>query len=155
MEENKMPPISQLYYNYKKTSDDDIRKFLKKVKIVVDEDKGVGTVRGYYPLSKKSMKKIIGKPRNNSLTFDVTETMKRPVKKLKFYKDVYFLVKSSSRFFLKPDIGEVFDQLDFLDQHDLGTKIIAIRIDNGYETLPGTDGEHFIMIANLYTSENQ
>ena len=54
MKEN-MPPISELYYKYKNTTDEKIREFLSKVKIVIDTDKGIGTMRGYYPLSKKSM----------------------------------------------------------------------------------------------------
>lgn len=121
--------LSQLYYRYGKTSDEDIRRYLSNIKIVVREHKGIGSLYGYYPLNKESIDKILENPRNVSLTFDATIT-------------------SSSRFFLKPDIGEVFDQIDF---HDLfGDKIKAICVDEGYETLPGTEGEHFLMIATLF-----
>jgi len=149
-QKKKLPPyeISGLYYQYGKTSDEDIRKFLSHAQIVVLENKGVGTIHGYYSLSNKAMEKILEKPRNVSLTFDATETSKKLVKGLKEYKDIMFLVKSTSRFFLKPDIGEVIDQINFHDK--FGDDIKAICLKEGYHTLPATDGEHFLMVATLF-----
>jgi hypothetical protein len=146
--EQKEMSISGLYYRYKKTSDDNIRKHLSNIKIVVLENKGVGTIQGYYPLSDESMVKILEKPRNISLSFDATETAGKPIENLKEYKTIKYLVKSTSRFFLKPDVGEIFDQIDYRDLFD--SKIKAIQYLYGaYETLPDTDGEHFVMEAKL------
>jgi len=143
------PPISQLYYRYKKVSDEDLRKYLKRIKIVKQERKGVNSVYGYYPLTTVSLTKLIKGLRRKSLTFDVTETANKPLTNLKEYKTITYLVKSSSRFFLKPDIGEIFDQIDYYDL--LGDKIKAICFNEGYQTLDGTDGEHFLMTATLLT----
>ena len=140
--------ISGLYYRYKKTSDEDIRKHLGRIKIVVLQNKGVGTMQGYYPLSEKAMAKILNKPRNVSLSFDATETADSPIENLKEYKKIQYLVKSTSRFFLKPDVGEIFDQIHYRDLFD--SKIKAIQYLSGAdETLPDTNGEHFIMEAIL------
>ncbi len=144
--ENKEMSISGLYYRYKKTSDDDIRKYLGKIKIVILK-KG-----GYYPLNEKSLAKIIEKPRNVSLSFDATETSKEPIENLVEYKTIKYLVKSTSRFFLKPDVGEIFDQINFRDLFD--NKIKAIEyISDSYITLDDTSGEHFILEAKLLTDK--
>ena len=149
MENEKEVSISGLYYRYKKTSDDDIRKYLGKIKIVILENKGVGTLHSYYPLTQESMAKILEKPRNVSLSFDATETEDTPIENLKEYKTIKYLVKSTSRFFLKPDIGEIFDQIEFRDLVEKD-KIKAIQyIPSAYESLDDTDGEHFILKAKL------
>jgi hypothetical protein len=139
--------LSKLYYNYKKTSDEDVREFLKKVKIVRKEHKGVGSVYGYYELSDAHLKKMLAKPRNISLTFDATNTKPKPLTKLKYGKSFYFLVKSSSRFFLKPDIAEVIDQIPYEDKYC--SELLAICIEDGHDLIPDTEGEHFIMKATL------
>jgi len=146
--------ISGLYYRYKRVEDDEIRKVLKQVKLVKKEHKGVGSVYGYYPLNATAMKKIIEKPRNISLTFDATNTIKTPIMGLEEYKSIVFLVKSTSRFFLKPDIGEVFDQIDFNDLMSVEFDAICVNLDD-YETLDGTDGEHFLMTATLLIDEKK
>jgi hypothetical protein len=138
--------IQKLYYRYKRRSDDDIRKYLEKIAIVRKEHKGEGTVYGYRALSKEAMDKILEKPRNISLTFDATESDSKVMEGLKEYKTIVFLVKSSSRFFLKPDIGEVFDQIDY---DDLYGGIKAIYVKDNHELLSDTEGEHFLMEAVL------
>lgn len=147
--EEKEVSISGLYYRYKKTSDDDIRKYLNRIKIVILENKGVGTLHSYYPLTEDSLAKIMEKPRNVSLSFDATETENTPIENLKEYKTIKYLVKSTSRFFLKPDIGEIFDQIDFRDLID-DNFIKAIEyIPDSYQLLDDTSGEHFILKAKL------
>lgn len=137
--------LPRLYYHYKSVSDDDIRKYLERMVVV----KYIG--RGYYPLSKRAMDKIKKKPRNISLTFDATSTNRTKVKGLHIWKEVTYLVKSSSRFFLKPDIGEIFDAIPWQDLHCGELK--GIEFINEYETIPYTDGEHFLMKANLLTDD--
>jgi hypothetical protein len=141
--------LCKLYYRYKKTDDEEIRKYLKTIKLVTKENKGIGTIYGYYPLSKEAIDKIKKAPRNNSLTFDATETQSKPIKKLVELKKVTFLVKSTSRFFLKPDVGEIFDQIHWEDLITTPPAFDAICLESGYETLPNTDGEHHLMTATL------
>lgn len=140
--------IPKLYYKYKKKSDEKIIEFLKDKKIVKAQHKGIGTEFGYYPLSDEAMKKILSNPRGNSLIFDATETSEESIKGLKVYKEFYYLVKSTSRFFLKPDIGEIIDQIDLQDYYSKEIKAIVFDPDH-YQTLDGTDGEHFLMKAKL------
>lgn len=139
--------MDQLYSNYKRVSDSEIKKYLKDIKIVRETNKGVGTLQGYYPLTKTQMSKISKTPRNLSLTFDVTKTKKIPITNLKKWKDIIYLVKSTSRFFLKPDIGEIFDQIDPKDLES--NKIKAICFKSGSELIDNTEGEHFLMTATL------
>ena len=139
--------MSSLYYRYKRTSDEDIREHLKRIKIVRLMNKGPNTIHGYYPLTEKDQVKIAEKLRTCSLTFDATETEDTPMK-LTVAKKFTFLVKSSSRFFLKPDIGEIFDAL--VTYRDLDSAICAICVVEGsHEVVPNTDGEHFLMDALL------
>jgi len=149
-EEDRIAILCRLYYGYEKTSDDEIRDYLKSIKIVKREKQAGGTVTKYYPLNAASMKKIKARPRTISLTFDAEKITPRAISGFEEYKTVTYLCKSSSRFFLKPDIGEIFDAIDF---HDLmSLKFDAICFLNGYETLPNTDGEHHIMYALLLTN---
>lgn len=136
-----------LYEKYGKTSDEDIRKYLTYIKIVRKEHKGINTLYGYYPLNEESVKKISEKLRTVSLSFDVTETEDTPVMGLVEYKTILFLVKSTSRFFLKPDVGEIFDQIDAEDLKE--KKFKSICIESGHKTVDGTGGEHFLLTATL------
>lgn len=143
--------VSGLYYKYKQSSDDEIKRLLDKVLIVKPEEKSDGKFLGYYPLKKKCIQKIKEKPRNVSLTFDAAETVNKPVTGLKPYMKIAYLVKSSSRFFLKPDFGEIVDQMPFDEMYM--DRLKAIAIEPNYETLPDTDGEHFLMCATLLTNK--
>ena len=135
-----------MYYDYKKTSDTEIRSYLDKIKIVVETNCGVGTLHGYYPLTEQIINQLKEKPRNLSLSFDATEIEKEPLKNLVVFKTIKYLVKSTSRFFLKPDIGEIFDQIHFLDLSK--TKAIEYLPYN-FTEIADTNGEHFVMEANL------
>lgn len=138
--------LSGLYYKYKKNHDEQIRQFLKRIKIVRFEN------NGYYELHEDSLNKIIANPRSQSLTFDAEKLSDNVVSDLVEYKRIVYLVKSSSRFFLKPDIGEVFDAINYRDLLD--DTIKAIVIHKEYKTLPDTDGEHFLMYATLLVDED-
>lgn len=70
---------------------------------------------------------------------------------LKEFLKVTYLVKSSSRFFVKQDIGEVLDQLGW--EYMLDEKIKAICLNDEYESLPDTGGEHFLMTVTLLIEE--
>lgn len=139
--------LTRLYYNYEKTDDSDIQDFLKTIKVVKEENHAGGKVTKYYQLNNAAMKKIKADPRKISLTFDATEVNMMSVSGLEVYKRIPYLCKSSSRFFLKPDIGEIFDAIDFNDLY--GDSFDAICFDNVYETLPNTDGEHHLMYVTL------
>jgi len=139
--------ISGLYYNYKNKNNDDIRNFLGGCKIVHLNN------GGYYPLTDEGLEEILPKPRGKSLSIDITNTKNKELVGLREYKEITYLVKSNSRFFLKPDIGEIIDQISFGDYHSSTIKAIVFRPDD-YETLPNTEGEHFIMKATLLVDEN-
>lgn len=149
--DDNLATLVRLYYNYKKTENYKIQKYLEKIRIVKMEKHAGGKVTKYYPLNAKAIKKIKAKPRKVSLTFDATEVTKKAVSGLEEYKRIPYLCKSSSRFFLKPDIGEIFDAIDWRDLMHID--IDAICFDSGYETLPNTDGEHHIMYATLLTKK--
>jgi hypothetical protein len=141
-------PITGLYYRYKSASNDTIRDVLKRVKIITKGNIEIDKISGYYPLTDKAIKKIAKEPRKISLTFlDKTEISDECIKGLKHKKTITFLVKSSSRFFLKPDIGEVIDQIERDDLFDADLK--AICLNEEYELLDATEGEHFLMTAML------
>lgn len=146
MPKNKISSIAGLYYRYKKTSDERLKEFLSRILIVKENANSE-----FCKINESGMKKMIEKPRGISLTFDAAEIEKTPVVGLKKWKTITYLVKSSSRFFLKPDIGEIFDQIDFDDLH--GSKLKAICVNEDYQTLDETEGEHFLMTATLLTSE--
>jgi hypothetical protein len=152
MEEGKDYTISGLYYRYKKVENKDIKEYLEHIKLCRVDDKGIGTIHGYYPISQESLEKIKKNPRGTSLTFDAHETGEQPLTGLTKYKDIVFLVKSTSRFFLKPDVGEIFDQINYHDLWDYKF-IKAICLNEGFDTLPDTEGEHFLMTATLLVDE--
>lgn len=137
--------ISGLYYDYKKVSDDKIRGILNNVLIVYRKiHKGE---EGFYKIEDESFLKIYDTPRTVSVNFDVQTSKK--VEGLAPYLKFNYLVKSSSRFFLKADIGEILDQIPYYELHN--SKLKAIVIEEGNTLLPDTSGEHFIMWATLLT----
>lgn len=140
--------ICRLYYGYKQTTKAEILKRLESVKIVVLENKGVDTIHGYYQLSEEAMAKIVKDPRGASLTFDAYTTSENLMSGLVVAKECLFLVKSTSRFFLKPDIGEVIDAINYHDWYNHNIVALCV-VEGSHEELPGTDGEHFLMTVQL------
>lgn len=140
--------LSGLYYNYKKCSVENIQKHLKTIKIVMkSNDK-------YYALKYDAVQKISERPRNVSLSFDVFKDFEELILNLKEIKTIKYLVKSSSRFFLKPDIGEIFDQIPYMELYNPDFNAICYYPDK-HQLLDGTDGEHFIMEATLLKSTDK
>lgn len=129
--------LKELYDNYGRTTDDEINQYLSKIQLF----KKVNTK--YFPYTDSFIKKIKEKPRKS--TFFDSEIQKKNFEGLDEWKRVIYLVKSSSRFFLKADIGEIFDQIDRADIPKI--KGMAYLDDN--LTLDGTDGEHFLMSVVL------
>jgi hypothetical protein len=149
--------IPRLYYNYGRCDNEKLKRVLDEVLFVVPKieiiipklRKTKKLVRNYtekyYALDDKSVATIKKKLRTHATTWDIV-TKENPETNLVPYKKFSYLVKSSSRFILKPDIGELIDQIDYNDFDD---KLVAICINTDYEELPGTQGEHFIMTAQL------
>jgi hypothetical protein len=136
--------IEQLYSNYGRTDDATIRSLLAKIQIVTLTHKGVDTTYGYYAIGNDLFTKIVEKPRNISHTFS-SEEPSIIIDHVEEFKRIPVLVKSSSPFFLKPDIGEVFDQMT---EEDIGkTKAIYTDV-KGAETCGGNDS-HFLVHAVL------
>jgi len=136
--------IQGLYYNYKRMGDAEIRENFKKIKLVRQEFSNGKPI--YYEFSKAAINKMMKNPRGTSLTFDAATTVKKKVKDLQPWKQITYLVKSSSRFFLKPDIGEIFDQIFWEDWYD---GLAAIAFESDHKLLEDTEGEHFLMTAIL------
>jgi hypothetical protein len=144
--------ICKLYYNYGKRTDNEIREVLKDTKLVTMTNKGSGTIQGYYEvIGGDNYKKMIKSPREIAINLGILDgpkLSKEPVN-LVIFDRIPFLVKSSSRFVYKPDIGEVIDQIDWITLRTIN-KIYAIDLDTmSYEALPNTDGEHFVCYINL------
>jgi hypothetical protein len=140
--------ITEMNANYGKTTDEQIRLYLTKIKLVKKEHKGINSVYGYYPISDEFFEKIYCNPRKVSYNLDESPTQDTPVSNLVPFKSIPFICRSSSRFFLKADIGEVFDQIKpgFLEEN----KIKAIDISlSSYQGIDNTQGEHFLMSVVL------
>lgn len=147
MEEKEMS-ISGLYYRYGKTSDAKIRSFLERVSLVVFRNKGIGTRYGYYCLSDDLMAKILENPRDVTFTFGANEIGNKIIENLKEYKTIKYLVKSTSRWILRPDVGEILDQISYDDFRD--SKIKAIQLSQDWHCyLPDTEEYHLLMEAKL------
>jgi hypothetical protein len=131
--------LKPLRKNYKKTSCEDIVKHLERILIVQTTHKGVGSVYGYYAIDGNTLANIKKAPRGISHTFDFKPGEHVP--DLKEFKRITFLVKSSSRFFMKPDIGEIFDQMTEEDLREtkaietLHEEAVAIYCPEGDEFL--------------------
>lgn len=149
--ENKETSISGLYFRYGKVTDEKLREYLTRYKIVIEKNNGVGTLHGYYPLAESAIAKISEKLRKVGFNMD-EETYKmedQPIEGLTEWKTFRYLVKSTSRFSLKVDIGEIFDQIDWRDLfYESEFKAILFSSSN-YQELPDTQGEHFILTAKL------
>lgn len=130
-----------LYRRYNSKSLEQIRRYLKTIKIVEIKN------GNYFAISDDDMTKISEKPRNVAFTFEKHDTVDVELK-LTIFKTIPFLVKSSSRFFLKADIGEVFDQID---ENDIN-QISAIYVDSDNYQVVNSEGDHFLMKAVLLTN---
>lgn len=136
--------LEKLRANYDTAGDGRIRRILNRVTPVVIGDKGMDTVRGYYALNAEKLAEVKAKPRQISYPFSTGE-LGEHMPGLRELREIKFYVKSSSRFFLKPDIGEVFDQLTDEDLEGVD----AVYIVRGSEAIANNEGDEFVMLAKL------
>ena len=129
---------------YKSVSVERIQELLEKIQPVMLGHKGVGTMYGYYRLMPEMLAKLKENPRGISYQFN-SEELGEYAPDLVWHKKIFFYVKSSSRFFLKPDIGEVFDQMS---QEDI-EQTDAICIVRDSQSTVNEEGDHFVMSAIL------
>lgn len=129
-----------LYKNYGRTRNENIRKYLKNIKIVLKEGDN------YFEINDNLFQKIKNNPRGISFTFS-SEKPKEKSLSLFIFNEIDVLVKSSSRFFLKPDIGEIFDQMN----EDLINKTYAIYLNTENYQIINEGMDHFLMSATLLT----
>ena len=135
--------LSELYTNYGKTSDEDIKKHLSQLKITIKQEIGKSGKFAYYEMSDKWITDITKNLRNKSIIWDI-KTKSTPLDNVIEYAKISYLVKSTSRFTCKPDIGEVFDKIDFSDE-----KLCGICIYETHKQLSTDDYSHFIMEVGL------
>ncbi len=138
--------LLNLYKSYGRLTVNEIRDRLKVIKLVLLDHKGPGTIYGYYPIVQKFIDNLALKPR--IISWNMTagcDTENSHIEGLEEFKTITYLVKSSSRFILKADVGEIFDQID---DHDL-SEIKAICLVNDYQVIDNTEGEDFLMNAIL------
>lgn len=143
--------ISGLYYRYGKVDDNKLRDYLTRYKIVIEKNNGIGTLHGYYPLADSAIAIISEKLRTIGFNMD-EETMKtedQPIEGLTEWKTFKYLVKSTSRFSLKVDIGEIFDQIHWQDLFYKNEFKAILFSSANYMELPDTQGEHFVLTAKL------
>ena len=135
--------IARLLGNYGTTSDEDICYVLANVKIVTN--RGTAEEPRYFQLNPVKLAEVRLRPRGVSHAFNPGEPGD-PMPGLREMVTIPFYVKSSSRFFLKPDIGEVVDQLEIKDVN----LFKAICIVDGSEVMVDTGTyDDFIMEAIL------
>jgi len=136
---------NKLYENYKSTTDETIKRHLKRIKLLKREgDK-------FYEYNTDSIKKILKKTRGVSLGFESKNTIEYEMKHMIEVKEINYLCKSSSRFFLKPDIGEIFDQIDETQLN----RINGIAFNQDYEGPINNEQDHFIMKAWLLVYDRE
>lgn len=97
--------IARMEVFYGTTSDEDIREALLQCFPVVAKNAGL------YRISNKVFCQVLEEPRSVSYQYD-PGVLVEEVTKLKTLFEREFLVKSTSRFVLRPDAGEVFDQVE-------------------------------------------
>lgn len=137
--------VSGLYYRYGKVSDEKLREYLTYYKIVIEKN------GKYYPLADSAIAVISEKLRKIGFNMD-EETFKtedQPIEGLTEWKSFKYLVKSTSRFSLKVDIGEIFDQIHWEDLFYSTTFKAILFSSSNYTELPDTQGEHFMLTATL------
>ena len=135
--------INRLLGNYGTTSDKDIRYVLDNVRIVTN--RGTAEEPRYFELNTVKAAEVRMRPREISHAFDPGEPGD-PSPGLREMVTIPFYVKSSSRFYLKPDIGEVVDQLEVKNV----SLFKAICIVGGSEVMVDTGNyDEFIMEAIL------
>jgi len=130
-----------LYKNYGKTPDKEIASIAKRIELVESKN-GV-----YTAYNRNTLKKIIKNPRGHSVNFDLNgEPNAKNMDHLTPFKTLQFLVKSSSRFFLKADLGEIVDQMTNEDKKS----VKALRfVEGSNSVINGSEGEHFVMEVEL------
>lgn len=133
--------LKTLYKNYGKTSDKEITSIAKRIELVETKN-GV-----YTAYNRNTLKKIAKDPRGYSVNFDLDgKPNAKNMDSLTPFKTLQFLVKSSSRFFLKADLGEIVDQMSTEDKES----VRALRFVEGSDAVvDGSDGEHFVMKVEL------
>jgi hypothetical protein len=145
-----------LYANYGRTSDQEIRDLLtRQIKLVELSSRfeqplpeGASIIGGWYALSKKTLTRVVSGPRTFSYAFEFGQAGDYiDCKELKAFKALPFLVKSSSHMLLKPDIGEVIDQMSEEDKA-VTTAIFINRSNHFCLNTPNYD--EFIVEATLY-----
>lgn len=138
-----------LFKNLGKTSDKEIREHLSRIALVIYTHNGTNTMYGIYEINDELRNKVIARPRNIAYMFDDGDPEKPGVyrKDLKQFKVISVLTPTDGMSFLKPDIGEVFDQMT--DEEKSLTKGIYLNHET-FELFEGVVGGYHVGKAILH-----
>jgi len=140
--------MEELYKNYKKTSDEEIKSLLSRITPVFETRRGKNKKTGLYEIDELTMAEVIKKPRSVIFTHYRNERFGKPRHDLKPFKKIVVMVKSSP--LLEPNIGQVFDQIT--DEDKNVTRAVYLNVDSHTST-KGGNGKYtlaFFTEATLY-----
>lgn len=133
--------LKELFKNYGLSSNQEIVSLLDRVKLVKLTHNGIGTAYGYYEMGDVLLRKIKKEQRKCAFTHDWESG--QYIDDIKPYKVLIFLCESTSHMIVKPDIGEVFDQMTLVD------RIECKAIDINVFDVTHVSNSHFLCSVNL------
>ena len=144
MEYAKLPKrfvdIGNLMKNYGKTPDEEIKSLLNSISLLVMIHKKVRTNFGIYEISEAQLNIVKLELRNYSFTFNPSTRKYR--KDVNPYRLINLLIKSQSPFYIKPDVGEIFDQMTVKEKKR--TRAVCINLNSGLPLRNSKDGKFIV-----------
>lgn len=106
-------------------------------------------VNQYYEINMIAKEKLMNAPRSVSFNFDLDPDLEKEinVNHLK-NEEIYFLIKSTSRFFIKADFGEVVDQMTKKQKKSI--QYLCVDLDY-HQQVNEANGEYFIGRAWMFS----
>lgn len=140
--------IAKLYYQYGKTTDEEILNYLNRI-IIFREINGkffkIPILEEISLFNNISFRNISFRERAlNMLNITLNDEIFH--NQLELVDIIPFLCKSVSGFIPRFNVGEIFDQISELNYNN----ITHIECFNNYKTLNDTNSEHHIMMCKLY-----
>jgi hypothetical protein len=129
--------LTKVLKNYGKTSMEELQNLSKKIGILQVKKSAVNQ---YYEINMIAKEKLMNAPRSVSFNFDLDPDLKN--------EEIYFLIKSTSRFFIKADFGEVVDQMTQKQKRSI--QYLCVDLDY-HQQVNESNGEYFIGRAWIFS----